>query len=254
MKLAAAVVTGASSGIGRETAIMLSKKGYDLVLAARDKAELEKTARMAKTRCKIAVLDLSVRENCYKLYEMTKDMDVEILVNNAGFGVFGKFTETSLDSQLNMLDLDVGAVHTLTYLYLKDMQKKDRGHILNVASLAAFAPGPLLSGYYACKSYVYNLTRAAAHELKRDGSNVKITLLCPGPVNTNFNSRAGVNFSIKPISAKRCAAEGIIGMFKGKEVVIPGLFNRFTALAMKLLPQNAVMDGCYFVQKRKKKI
>ncbi|MBQ9519004.1 MAG: SDR family NAD(P)-dependent oxidoreductase, partial [Firmicutes bacterium] len=120
--------------------------------------------------------------------------------------------------------------------------------------MAAFAPGPLLSGYYACKSYVYSLTRAAAHELKRDGSNVKISLLCPGPVNTNFNSRAGVNFSIKPISAKRCAAAGLNGMFKGKSVIIPGLFNKFTVLAMKLLPQDVVMDGCYWVQNRKKKV
>ncbi len=247
-----AVITGASSGIGRSMALILSKKGYDLVLAARSKAELEKTAHMAKTHCTIVPIDLSVRENCFKLYEATRNMDVEILINNAGFGVFGEFTSSSLESQLNMLDLNAGAVHTLTYLYLKDMCKKDRGHILNVASLAAFAPGPLLSGYYAGKAYVYNLSLAAAHELKHNGSSVKISVLCPGPVNTNFNERAGVNFSIKPISSKYCAAKGIAGMFKGRTVIIPGLFNKITAAAMRLLPQKLVMDACYAVQKRKK--
>lgn len=250
--MATAVVTGASSGIGRDIAVMLSKRGYRLVLAARSKAGLEKTARMAKTHCTIIAADLSVRENCYKLYEKTKDMDVEILVNNAGFGVFGAFTDSPLDRQLNMLDLNVGALHTLTYLYLKDFRKKDKGHILNVSSLAAFAPGPLLSGYYAGKAYVYNLSRAAAHELKRSGSNVKISILCPGPVDTRFNSRAGVNFSIKPLSSKKCAAAAVKGMFKGKNVIIPGLFNKCAAFGMRFLPQGLVMDACYAVQKRKK--
>ena len=249
-----AVVTGASSGIGRDIAVMLSKKGYDLVLVARNGAELEKTAKMAKTRCTVIPFDLSVRENCFKLYEKTKDMDVEILVNNAGFGVFGEFTQSPLERQLNMLDLDVGALHTLTYLYLKDLRKKNKGHILNVSSLAAFAPGHLLSGYYACKAYVYNLSRAAAMELKHDGSKVKISVLCPGPVNTDFNNRAGVQFSIRPLSSKYCAAVAVVGMLKGKEVIIPGLFNKFAAFGMRYLPQKIVMNACYAVQTRKKKI
>ena len=249
-----AVVTGASSGIGRDIAVMLAKKGYELVLAARDREELEKTAKMTRKKCTIFAADLSIRENCYKLYEKTREMDVEILVNNAGFGVFGEFTESPLSRQLNMLDLNVGAVHTLTYLYLCDMRKRDKGHILNVSSLAAFAPGPLLSGYYAGKAYVYNLSLAAAHELKRDGSRVKISVLCPGPVDTNFNSRAGVNFSIKPLSSRRCAAEGVIGMFRGETVIIPGLFNKIASFGMRYLPRELVMWACYFVQKRKKQV
>ncbi|MBQ8941371.1 MAG: SDR family oxidoreductase [Firmicutes bacterium] len=250
--MAAALVTGASSGIGREIALILSELGYDLVLVARDEQALKETAAQAKTRCIVLPADLSVRENCKKVYESTKKLDIEILVNDAGFGVFGEFTESPLDRQLNMLDVNVSALHTLMYLFLRDFRRKNKGHILNVGSLAAFAPGPLLSGYYAGKAYVLNLSLAAAHELKRQGSSVKISVLCPGPVNTDFNRRAGVEFSIKPLSAKTCAKAGVVGMFNGKTVIIPGLFNKIGAFGMRFMPRELVMSACYFVQHRKR--
>ncbi|MBR6400818.1 MAG: SDR family oxidoreductase [Firmicutes bacterium] len=252
--MAAALVTGASSGIGRETALMLSDMGYDLVLVARDKAALEAVAKRAKTRCIVLPADLSSRENCKRVYESTKKLDIEILVNDAGFGVFGEFTSAPLDRQMNMLDVNVGAVHILTYLFLRDMRAKNKGHILNVSSLAAFAPGPLLSGYYAGKAYVLNLSLAIAKELKKENSNVKISILCPGPVNTDFNRRAGVEFSIKPLSAEAAARAAVFGMFNGKTVIIPGLFNKLSAFGMRYLPRGLVMDACYFIQHRKKKV
>ena len=124
-----------------------------------------------------------------------------MLVNNAGFGVFGEFTSTDINIELNMLDVNIRAVHMLTKFYLKDMVKKDKGIILNVASSASFMAGPLLSSYYSSKSYVYRLSLAINEELRRRKSKVQISVLCPGPVNTNFNNRAGVSFGVKALSS-----------------------------------------------------
>ncbi len=251
--MATAVVTGASSGIGRDIALMLAKRGYDIVLVSRDKAALQSVAKHIETKVTIAAADLSVRENCYKLYEQTKDLDVEILVNNAGFGVFGEFAQTPLDKTLNMLDLNVGALHTLTRLYLDDMRRKNKGFILNVASLAAFGSGPLLAAYYAGKAYVYRLSTAIAQELRAEGSNVHISVLCPGPVATKFNDRAGVEFSIPPMTSRRVAACALKGMFRGKEVIIPGFTNKLAALGMKFAPLDTLMNICYKIQHKKLK-
>ena len=153
-----ALVTGASSGIGKDIAIELSKRGYELILVARNKEKLEEVAKKLNTKNKIIIKDLSNVQNCIDLYEETKNEDIDILVNNAGFGTHGKFTETELDKEINMINTNITALHILTKLFLKDMVKKDKGHILNVASMAAFAPGPLMSAYYASKSYVYRLS------------------------------------------------------------------------------------------------
>lgn len=249
--VATALITGASSGIGKQMALMLAKKGYDLVLVARDKTALRKVASQAKVKATIVAADLSDINNCKRLYHQIKDMDIEVLVNNAGFGVFGNFNETSLDNQLDMLNLNVSALHTLTYLFLQDFVKKDKGYILNVASLAAFGSGPLMAGYYATKAYVYRLTTAINQELRAKKSNVKITVLCPGPVDTNFNNRAGVKFSIRPKSAKSVAKCGLDGMFKGKTVVIPGLFCKISAFGMQHAPLKMVMGICHKIQKGK---
>ena len=251
--MAAAVVTGASSGIGRDIALILAKRGYDIVLVSRNKTVLRSVAQHIQTRVTIVAADLSVRENCYKLYEQTKDLDVEILVNNAGFGVFGNFADTPLETQLNMVDLNVGALHTLTRLYLDDFRRKNKGYILNVASLAAFGSGPLFAAYYATKAYIFRLSTAVAQELRAEGSNVHISVLCPGPVETKFNDRAGVEFSLPPMSSRRVAACGIKGMFKGKEVIIPGITNKLTAVLMKFLPLDMLMNICYKIQHKKLK-
>ena len=146
-----ALITGASSGMGRDMAKILSQKGYDLILVARDEKKLEEVKKQLKTETKIVVMDISKEENCKKIYEENKDID--ILINNAGFGDCGHFEETSLDKDIQMIHTNIIAYHILTKLYLKEMIKKDSGKILNVASIAGFMPGPLMTTYYSTKNY-----------------------------------------------------------------------------------------------------
>ena len=152
-----AIITGASSGLGKEFAKQLSKKGYDLVLVARRKERLRELKDELDTNIEIVTLDLSFPTNCVKLFKKYKKENIDILINNAGFGVFGNFDQTPLDRELALIDINIVAVHTLTKLFLQKFKKENKGYILNVASSAAFQPGPLMSTYYASKSYVYNL-------------------------------------------------------------------------------------------------
>lgn len=244
-----ALITGASSGIGRDIALELSKKGYDLILVARNKKELENTASMCKTKTQIYVTDLSVMDNCKELYNKFKDID--ILINNAGYGLFGMFNETDLDNELNMIDLNIKSVHVLTKLYLKDMISKNSGRILNVASSAAFLPGPLMNTYYSTKSYVFRLTTAIFEELRRMKSNVKVSVLCPGPVDTNFNNVAGVKFGFKSLSSKYVASYAVRKMLKNKLVIVPGFINKINKILCKIVPLNLLLKVGYNVQRKK---
>lgn len=246
-----ALITGASSGIGKDLALELSKLGYDLILVARSKDKLQKLAKECKTKVEVVSLDLSTVENCKKLFSMHKNVD--ILINNAGYGLYGEFFKTDLEKELNMIDLNVKAVHVLTKLYLKEMIKKDSGRILNVASVAAFLPGPLMSTYYSTKSYVFNFTAAINKELKKKHSNVKLSVLCPGPVNTNFNNVANVNFKIKGLSSKYVADYAINKMFKNKLIIIPGFINKLGYIGCKLAPLNLLLKIDYNIQKQKEK-
>ena len=195
--------------------------------------------------------DLSNEENCIKLFNKHKKID--LLINNAGFGLFGEFSKTNLDKELNMIDLNVKAVHILTKLYLKEMIKKDSGRILNVASTAAFLPGPLMSTYYSTKSYVYELTTAIFEELRRIKSNVKVSVLCPGPVNTNFNNVAGVNFAIKGLSSDYVTSYALDKMFKNKLVIIPGFANKLAKVACKFASLRLLLKVDYNIQRKKEK-
>ena len=246
-----ALITGASSGLGKDFAVKLSNMGYDLILVSRNKKELEKVANNVKSKAQIEILDLSSKENCIKLFNKHKNID--LLINNAGYGLFGEFSKTSLDKELNMIDLNINAVHILTKLYLQEMIKKDEGRILNVASTAAFLPGPLMSTYYSTKSYVYSLTTAIFEELRRIKSNVKISVLCPGPVNTNFNNIAEVNFSIKGLSSDYVTSYAINKMFKNKLVIIPGFTNKLAKMACKISSLKLQLKVDYRIQKRKGK-
>ena len=196
-----ALVTGASSGIGYEISKYLDKLGHDLILVGRNKEKLEELANSLKVNVKIVVMDLSELSKVKELYVLIKNQDIDILVNNAGFGLFGEFVETDIKKELEMIDVNIKALHLLTKLFLKDMVKKDKGYILNVASAAGFGSGPLMATYYATKSYVLNLTEAIAYELKKKKSKVSVSILCPGPVKTNFNIRAGVSFKGKGLES-----------------------------------------------------
>lgn len=246
-----ALITGATSGIGRDMAVILSKMGCDLIIASRDTQKMIQIARRLPANVRTIPVDLSKEADCYRLYEEVKGEDIDILINNAGFGAFGPFHSVPLETELNMLDLNVRAVHILTKLFLQDFRRKDHGYILNVASSAGFLAGPLMSAYYATKSYVLRLTEAIHEELRREGSHVKIAALCPGHVDTNFDKRANVRHSIGGVSSRKVARCGIEGMFLGRTVILPGILMKLTYLGEKLLSEELMLKAAYSAQKKK---
>lgn len=246
-----ALITGASSGIGRDMARHLSKMGYDLVIVARRKVLLEELKRDLQTDVKIECLDISIKENCLKLFEENKDID--LLVNNAGFGDFGKFDETDLEKEISMIETNIKSLHILTKLYLTEMKARNSGRILNVASIAGFMSGPLMATYYATKNYVVSLSKAVNKELKKDNSDVRVSVLCPGPVSTNFDNVANVKFSLKSLSSEYVAKYAIDRTLKNKQVIIPGKMMKIIYIANKLAPSCLSLEIAYYSQKRKQK-
>ncbi len=245
-----ALITGASSGIGRDMARQLDKKGYDLVLVSRDEKKLQEVKNsLAGKNIEVIPMDLSNEENCKNLHSMVGNVD--ILINDAGFGVFGNFTKTNLEKELDLIKTNITAVHILTKLYLKDMKEKNSGHILNVSSIAGFMPGPLMASYYASKAYVLRLSEAIREELKKEKSKVKISVLCPGPVNTNFNKVAGVEFNLYSLSSQKVAKYAIDKMLKNKFIIVPGLGIKLLRILAKISPNNITTKFVYLMQKRK---
>ena len=269
-----ALITGASSGIGKDMAKILNQKGYNLVLVARDiekleqtKKELEKSvqneptiennkiekayknSKKATNKIEIIQMDLSEEQNCIELANKVKDID--ILINNAGFGDCGRFSETDLNKDISMIKTNVIAYHILTKLYLKEMKKKNSGKILNVASIAGFMPGPLMATYYATKNYIVRLSEAIREELKKEKSKVQISILCPGPVATNFNKVANVKFSLREANSMQVAKYAIKKLEKGKFYIVPGIDVKLARFGAKIAPSNFVAKITYKVQKRK---
>lgn len=248
-----ALITGASSGIGRSFAYILASQGYDLILVARRKNRLENIKNSVSVNVTIINIDISTTFNCHKLYNKVRTMDIDIVINAAGFGLIGDFKDTNLDRELDMIDLNVKGVHVLTKLFLDEFLKKDKGYILNVASIAAFEPGPLMATYYASKSYVYNLTMAINYELKRVKSNVYVGVLCPGPVDTEFNKVANVKFNLKSLDSDYVASYTLNKMFKRKRLIIPGFRIKLGYLSSKFLPLSIILKYIYMAQEKKNK-
>lgn len=247
------LITGASSGIGRDMATEFANKGYELVLVARDLEKLnevkaELTTEL-KTQVEVVCMDVSNVENCKRLHEEHKDID--ILVNNAGFGDCGYFTKTNLEKEISMINTNIVAYHVLTKLYLQDMKEKDKGRILNVASIAGFMPGPLMATYYATKNYVVRISEAIREELRKEKSNVQISILCPGPVNTNFNKVADVQFALKGLSSEYVAKYAVQKFLKGKFYIVPGWKIKLAKIGCKIAPTNLVAKISYNMQRRK---
>ena len=287
-----ALVTGASSGIGRDMSRYLYSLGYNLIIVARDlekleklKTELEKNKNIEKKSTNLSAQqhndnnensnnnykklendevnqkkqdkiiitkDLSIKENCLEIYEQTKNIKIDLLVNNAGFGVFGEFSKTDLEKEINLINTNIAALHILTKLYLKDMIKRNSGHILNIASIAGMEPGPLMATYYASKAYVIRLSRAINKELKKEKSKVKISILCPGPVDTNFNNVANVVFKAPSMPSEKVAKYGIDKALKGKLIIIPGLLNKSVRFFSKVVPDCVLEEVAYHIQRRKR--
>ncbi len=247
-----ALVTGATSGIGRDVTRYLASLNYEVYAVGRNIEKLEELQNELGKNVKTIKMDISSKENCIALYEEIKDKNIDLLVNNAGFGVFGNFTETDLEKEVNLINTNITAVHVLTKLFLKDMVKNNKGRILNVASIAGFAPGPLMAAYYSSKAYVLRLTESIYEELKKQKSNVTISVLCPGPVATNFNNVANVKFSIKALSSEYVAKYAIDKTLKGKLVIVPGMKIKILRILSKLSPDKLTMKIIYQNQKRKK--
>ncbi|MEG0274052.1 SDR family NAD(P)-dependent oxidoreductase [Amedibacillus sp. YH-ame10] len=248
-----ALITGASSGIGRDMAKELAKRGCDLVLVARRGDRLQKLKEELSVEVDVIVADLSKEQQCRAVYERVKYDGVDILINNAGFGDFGEFDTTDLDKELQMIRTNIEAVHILTKLFLKDFVKNDKGMILNVASSAAFLPGPLMATYYATKSYVLRLSMGIHKELKKKGSMVSISVLCPGPVRTEFDKVANVKFMMRGKKSKRVAKDALEGMMNRKLLIIPGVLMKASYFLTKFMPNEVLMECSYHIQHRKNK-
>lgn len=253
-----ALVTGASSGIGRDIARELAKMEYNIIAVARNEEGLKELKHSLEQEYKTITVDIQTinlidRESCQRLYEYVENEYgvIDILVNNAGFGICGKFNETNLEKELDMIDTNIVALHILTKLFLKDMIEVNKGHILNVASIAGFMPGPLMATYYSTKSYVVRLTQSIRQELFMQGSKVKISCLCPGPVKTNFSKVADVKFNLKEADSKQVAKYAVKKMIKGKALIFPSKIIWLGRFFSKILPDQVSAFFCYFAQRRK---
>lgn len=247
-----ALITGATSGIGKAIAQELSRKGWSLILTGRSEVALEELKETLPVPVETIALDLAENQAPFTLYEFCKGKHVDLLVNNAGFGVYGAFTDTALQDELELIQVNIRTLHILTKLFLRDFKKRNSGRILNVASSAGFLTGPLFSSYYASKNYVVRLSLAIAEELRREKSRVTISILCPGPVNTGFNDRAGVQFRIKALTPEAVAKEAVFGAITGKLLIIPGLMMRVGIVASHLVPEQILSRILYHVQAAKK--
>ena len=244
-----ALITGASSGIGLEMAKYLSSLGHEVILVAKDEKKLNDVKEAMPTDTKVYCYDLSVIDNCFLLYDKVKDEKIDIVINNAGYGIFGDYEMDNIDREMNMIDLNVKCLHILTKLFVNNKNTK---YIMNVASSAGLMKGgPLMSGYYATKSYVCSYSFALYEELRRRGVDKHISVLCPGPVNTNFNKVANVKFNIKSLEAPEVAKYAIDKMFKNKLLIIPGATVRMGVFLSRFLPLKALLKITYNIQDKK---
>ncbi len=252
-----ALITGASSGLGREMAKILSRKGYDIIAVARREDKLLSLKEELKTNTEIMCLDVTKREDLEKIGEKLSETD--IFINNAGFGVFGDFCSSDLQKELQMIETNVKAVHILTKMAAKAFKEKNSGYIMNVASVAAFYPGPLFSAYYASKSYVFRLTEALYEELRQEKSRVRVSVLCPGPVKTEFEDVAGVSFGRGDekgrdliIADKTYVANYAIDkMFKGKLIIVPGKLMKAGVFLRRILSEKMLLKLLFLLQSKK---
>lgn len=235
-----AFITGASAGIGRELAIVFAGNAHNVVLVARAEDRLNKLAgelaATYKVQARVLPQDLGQPEAAFEVFKRSRDLPISVLVNNAGFGSYGRFVETDLALQTRMMQVNMTALVQLTHLFAQPMLARRTGRILNVSSTAAFQPGPMIDVYYATKAFVYSFSYALADELA--GSGVTVTALCPGMTRTEFQQRAHLREGgpWAMTSARAVALAGYRGLMKGKRVVIPGLLNRIGAFLAKRAP------------------
>lgn len=254
-----ALITGASKGIGKELAIIFAQNNINLVLTARSNDILSEFKEYLESNYSISVLvvvkDLCSASSAQELFSEIKDNQIEIdyLVNNAGFGDYGSFADTAWERYESMISLNVTTLTHLSHLFITDWKGRKSGRILNVASTAAFQPGPMMAVYFATKAFVLNLSEAVGQELKND--NISITTLCPGPTHTSFGAESKMNASdvvknVKIANAKDVAALGYKSMMKGKPTVIHGSVNKLAPFAIRFMPRKWITKLSEIVMRR----
>ena len=252
------LITGASGGLGLEFAKIFAKNNYDLILVARSSGKLEELKKELESEYSVHTYvcphDLIQEGSADEVYKFAKDnaLNVDVLVNNAGFGDFGDFISRDWQKQQDMLNLNVLALMRLSYLFAADMKERKHGKILNVASIASFQPGPLMSIYYASKAFVLSFSEALSVELKKSG--ITVTALCPGPIRTGFEdaahlSNSGLFKNLKVASAEKVARFGYKKLMKGKVVAIQGFRNRFLVFSTRFAPRSLVRKIVYKIMK-----
>lgn len=245
-----ALITGSSNGIGLELAKVHASKGGDLVLVARNKSKLDELKTELEKQFKVSVYtigkDLSVTNAAQEIYDETNKQNIQVdyLINNAGFGDFGMFVETDWKKELQMINLNITTLTHFTKLYLQDMVKRRSGKIMNVASTAAFQSGPTMAVYCATKAYVLSFTEAVSNEVSDKG--ITITALCPGATETGFQAAGGMEeselFKGKKLpTAKEVAEYGYTSMIKGKTVAIHGIMNYIMSNSIRFIPRAMVL-------------
>ncbi len=245
-----ALITGASSGIGKEFALKLDSEGYICILVARREDKLIELNKQLNNKGIIIVCDLS--QDYHLVIEKIKDYKIDIFINNAGLGYCGLFSDYDISYDLNMIDINIKAMHILLKEILNHMNKYNEGMILNVGSIAGLLQvGPYMSTYYATKSYVVSLSKAIQFELKKQNSNIYLGCLCPGPVKTEFDKNAHVSFSLKGISAHQCVEEAYKGMIKHKAIIVPTVSLKILITLSRLLPQSLITYIVSINQKKK---
>jgi uncharacterized protein len=256
-----ALVTGASSGIGYEISRLLATDGYDLVLVARDRQRLEEAAeRIRKSQAAVSIKvipkDLSDRSAVDEIVQdlRRESIEIHVLINNAGYAMYGPFVENVLDDELDMMRVNMESLTQLTKRLVPDMIEKREGRIMNVASTAAFAPGPFMAVYYATKAYVLSFSEALSEELR--GTGVSVTALCPGATETGFQKRARVEKTLlfrpwKVMDPETVARIGYRGMMKGKAVVIPGWLNKWMVHSIRFGPRSSLRRISRFLQNKR---
>jgi short-subunit dehydrogenase len=246
-----AVITGASSGIGRELALRLAERKYDLILIARRTERLLEISNLLKNvdiKVEILSMDLANIDECKNLLNTLKTRKIDLFVNNAGFGLYGASLDNDTDKEFQMLDLNIKTVHYLTKEILKIMS---RGTIINISSMAAFLPTPLLASYAASKSYVYNYSMALAYELKQNKVPINIMTVCPGPVKTEFNEVANASPKMKGLPVEKCVESILKGLDKNKTLVIPSFKMKLLRFMLRFSPTKLLLKISYKIQSKK---
>lgn len=256
-----ALVTGAASGLGFEFSLLLAKDSYNLILVDIDTKKLEYAKKRIQeaydVNVKILAKDLSKPNISQEIFEHVKEIPIDVLINNAGFGLFGEFSNTDWFRESEMLNLHINTTTQLTKLILRGMVDRDYGKILNISSLAAFLPGPLMAIYYASKAYILSFSEAIANELK--GTGVTVTVLCPGQTRTSFqkivsNASSKNKETFNMACPLEVAKYGYSAMLKGKTVAIPGTFNKFVAILSRFVPRNMTTSIVRKIQEKNRHV